>query len=125
MSSHIPESDWRHFKRVHQDLEERFSSRILSELDAIVQSPDSTALDRYLRVYNLLRNRSKEMSRAFDDFRRSTAIMQLRIMRAMGLLTDNDLKVFSEQTQKDVRVMELMFRVEPECEESDEPSPKP
>ena len=103
MSSHIPESDWRHFKRVHNELLERYCARALDELAAQLKTGDGTAHDRYVRAYKLLKNRDEEIARAFDDFRRSTAVMQLAIMRAMRLLTDEDLSVFSEQTQDQVR----------------------
>ncbi|PYK99504.1 MAG: hypothetical protein DME19_08385 [Verrucomicrobia bacterium] len=88
MLGNIPESDWRHFKRVHQVLLERFCQRTLDDLGA---------------MYELLVDRDEELARAFDDFRRSTAVIQLAIMRRMGLLSDDELSVFSEQTQKIVR----------------------
>ena len=103
MSSHIPESDWRHFKRVHSELLERYCARVLDELAASLQAREGTAHDRYIRAYKLLKDRDKDLARAFDDFRRSTAVMQLAIMRLMGLLTDEDLSAFSEQTQAQVR----------------------
>ncbi|MHB8520281.1 MAG: hypothetical protein ACYDH9_05935 [Limisphaerales bacterium] len=54
------------------------------------------------------------MVRAFEDFRRSTAVMQLVIMRSMGLLTDEDLSVFSEPTQAQVRDITSILRAEPD-----------
>jgi|ERR1039458_3125815 hypothetical protein len=103
MSSHIPEGDWRHFKRVHRELYERFCAGVLEELAAILKAGDGTAYDRYDRACKLLKNRDKELRRAFEDFRRSTAVWQLAIMRRMGLLTDEDLSVFSTQTQEHIR----------------------
>ena len=103
MSPHIPESDWRHFKRVHNELLERYCARVLDELAPILKSADGTAHDRYIRAYKLLKNRDQDLARAFDDFRRSTAVLQLAIMRRMRLLTDEDLSVFSAQTQEQVR----------------------
>jgi hypothetical protein len=103
MSLHIPEPDWRLFKRVHGELLERYCTRVLDELAASLKARDGTAHDRYVRAYKLLKDRDKDMARAFDDFRRSTAVMQLAIMRSMGLLTDGDLNVLSEQTQIQVR----------------------
>jgi hypothetical protein len=103
MSSHIPESDWRLFKRVHSELLERYCACALEELAASLKACDGTAHDRYARAYKLLKERDEDMARAFDDFRRSTAVMQLAIMRSMDLLTDDDLNVFSEQTQVQVR----------------------
>ncbi len=103
MSSHIPEGDWRHFKRVHGEIYERFCAGVLAELAAILKAGEGTAFDRYDRACKLLKRRDKELRRAFDDFRRSTAVWQLAIMRRMGLLTDQDLSVFSAQTQEQIR----------------------
>ena len=69
----------------------------------MVATTEGTAHEKYLRLYELLHKRDEDMSRAFDDFRRSTAVMQLGIMRRMRLLTDEDLSVFSEETQARVR----------------------
>lgn len=100
MHGGIPESDRRHFKRLHALLLERFCQRALDELAAAIAEQDSTAHDRYLRVFRLLEQRDKELARAFDDYRRSTAVMQLAVMRRMGLLSDEDLEVFSEPTRQ-------------------------
>src|SRR5438046_1604351 len=99
MSSDIPESDWRRFKEVHNKLLERYCSRILEEVAAASQDTEGAAHDRYMKVYKLIQERDKQMANAFDDFRRSTAVMQLGILRRMKLLTDEDLTMFSEQTR--------------------------
>ena len=114
MSSHIPESDWRHFKRVHNELLERYCGRVLDELAETLKSRDGSAHDRYVRAYNLLKERDEDLVRAFDDFRRSTAVMQLAIMRSMALLTDDDLSVFSRQTQEQVRGITSVVGAEPD-----------
>jgi hypothetical protein len=99
MSPDIPESDWRHFKKVHSVLLERYCVRVLADLGAEISATDGTAHERYLRVYKLIHHKNEDMARAFDDFRRSTAVMQLGIMRRMQLLTDEELSLFSEQTR--------------------------
>ncbi len=99
MSSGIPESDWRRFKEVHAKLLERYCSGVLDEVAALCRGTVSSAYDRYSKVYKLVRERDRELARAFDDFRRSTAVMQLGIMRRMGLLTDDELSMFSEPTR--------------------------
>ena len=102
MPSHIPEPDWRRFKEVHAKLVERYCSRILEEVAAASQATEGSAHDRYVKVYRLIKERDKELSTAFDDYRRSTAVMQLGIMRRMGLLTDEELLLFSEETRASV-----------------------
>ena len=112
MSLEIPESDWRQFKKVHPILLERFCARTLDELRAIAVSNEGTAHDRYLRLYALTKKRDKELANGFDDFRRSTAVMQLLILRHMGLLTDEELSGFSAQTQQQIRGIEAFGRGE-------------
>lgn len=97
MSLDIPESDWRRFKEVHAKLLERYCSRILEEVAATCQDTQGSAQDRYLKVYKLIKDGDKQLANPFDDFRRSTALMQLGIMRRMKLLTDEELSLFSEQ----------------------------
>ena len=99
---------------MHGELLERYCARVLDELAASVKAGDGTAHDRYLRAYKLLRSRDKELARAFNDFRRSTAVMQLAIMRRMGLLTDEDLSVFSTQTQEQIRGITSIFGADPD-----------
>jgi hypothetical protein len=78
---------------------ERYCVRVLADLGAEISATDGTAHERYLRVYKLIHHKNEDMARAFDDFRRSTAVMQLGIMRRMQLLTDEELSLFSEQTR--------------------------
>jgi hypothetical protein len=100
MSSDIPESDWRRFKEVHTKAEERYCQGILEEVAAIMsRSAEESAHARYVKVYKLIKDRDKQMANAFGDFRRSTAVMQLGIMRRMKLLTDEELGLFTEQTR--------------------------
>jgi hypothetical protein len=102
MASHIPESDWRHFREVHRKLLEEFSSRSLAGIVRAIEANEGTAHEKYLKVYKLIHKHDEEMARAFDDVRRSTAVMQLGIMRRMKLLNDEDLSRFSEHTRTQV-----------------------
>jgi len=72
-----------------------------------------------IQYVSLLTDRDKEMARAFDDFRRSTAIMQLATMREMGLLADEQLSGFSEQTQQTIRGLDSLGDTEPDSTPSD------
>jgi hypothetical protein len=99
MSQDISEPDWRRFKEVRANLLERFCERTLNEVMGRIRGPGSSAHERYLKVYKLVHERDKQLANAFNDFRRSTAIMQLGIMRRMKLLTDEELGFFSERTR--------------------------
>lgn len=101
----IPEADWREFKKVRQVLLERFCQGALDQLANAAQTHEGSAHHRYLRAYKLLEQRDKELGRAFNDFRRSTAVIQLTVMRSMGLLTDEQLSGFSEPTRQAVQFL--------------------
>ncbi len=108
MSADIPEADWKRFKEIHSVLLERFCNRILGELMATCQLSNASAHDRYLKVYKLIKERDKQVASAFNDFRRSTAVLQLAIMRRMKLLKDEELQRFSEATQNRIRAFESL-----------------
>ena len=110
MSREIPESDWRQFKEVHKLLVERFCQRVLEEIVRTTESGQGTAHDKYLRIYKLIQKRDKELGRAFNDFRRSTAVMQLIVMRQMGLLTEQDLSRFTHETQRTIEEIASLDR---------------
>jgi hypothetical protein len=66
---------------------------------AASRSGQGSAYDRYSKVYKLIEERDKQLGKAFDDFRRSSALLQLGLMWRMRLLTDEELSLFSEQTR--------------------------
>lgn len=99
----ISEADWKKFKRVRAKALERFSDQILGESQAICGESSRTAHERYGELYGLLQERNKQMARAFDDFRRSTATTCLRYMFVYELLTDEELSEFSLDVQRAVR----------------------
>lgn len=109
MSRDIPESDWRQFKEVHKILLERFCQQTLTEVTGIVGAGES-AHERYLKVYRLLHRQDKELARAFNGSRRSTVLIQLTVMRGMGLLTDEELLRFTPETQRVIGMVEARGR---------------
>lgn len=102
MSSSISESDWRCFKEVHSKLLERYCDEVLQEVTEAIQSAKGSAHERYQKVYRLIEERDEQLANAFNDFRRSTAVLQLAVMRRMKLLTNEELGLFSEQTRNQI-----------------------
>lgn len=100
----IKESDWKVFRRLHSVALERYSQRVLEEVRLATACNDSYH-DCYLKVYRLIQDRDKTMARAFDDLRRSTALVQLVIIINEGLLTDEELKQFSQEFQGRIDVI--------------------
>jgi hypothetical protein len=99
MMRQISEADWKRFREVHPIALERFCERVLSEVSRLATSPGEGSHERYLAVFKLLQRRDKELGEAFNDFRRSTALFQLAILRSRGLVTDEEWARFCPETR--------------------------
>jgi hypothetical protein len=99
MSRHLPESDWKLFRKIRALALDRFCERTLAEIVTTASSDRRSAHDRYVAIYQLLQTRDKALARAFDDSKRSQAIPQLAVMWSLELLTQAELQQFSAETQ--------------------------
>jgi hypothetical protein len=95
----IKESDWKVFRRLHSIALERYCQRVLEEVRVAAECKGDYH-DCYRRVYRLIRDRDRTMAAAFDDPRRSTAFILLANMIGEELLTEEELKQFSLETQE-------------------------
>lgn len=101
----IPESDWKHFRQVQQSSLERFCQRVMSEIGDHISPHDSDPHQRYLAICELVRRSNREMAEAFNDVRRSTALIQLTRIHSLGLLTDQEFAQFSDATRDAVQAI--------------------
>lgn len=95
----IPETDWKTFKEVKAVALERFCERVLSECKEVMEDRGASAHDRYLSLFRLIRERDNELAAAFDHHSRSKALKQLIGIRRLGVVTEEELKRFSSETQ--------------------------
>jgi hypothetical protein len=100
----ISEPDWKLFRKLRALALERFCERALSEVSRLASEAGKGAHERYREVFQLLLRRDKELAEAFNAFRRSTAWRQLAVIRAHGLLTDEEFARFSPETRAAVQV---------------------
>lgn len=100
MREHINESDWKIFKPLREAALERFCQRVLDEVQRIAADVAPTQHERYVAIYQLLQKRDQEIVRVFDFLRRSTALAQIAAFRNRGLLTEDELNRFSEETRE-------------------------
>lgn len=98
----IPESDWKIFKELHKLALERYCQRVIDELVNVAADGGKSHHERYLALFRLIRDRDKELAGAFDEFRRSTAVLQLSLIKSLGLLTDEEFTRFSPETRRQV-----------------------
>lgn len=95
----IEESDWKILRAIHPLARERFCERIFAEIDAVRRDDSRRFHERYLEIYKIIEQRDREISRIFDDLKRSTALVILAQMRAHNLLTDEEFSRLGPQTR--------------------------
>jgi hypothetical protein len=100
MDHPLPEKDWKLLRQLAPIALERFCDRVLTEATAIASARGPTGHERYLKLYKLIERQDQELAAAFDDHRRSTALMKLARIYSLGLLTEEELGAFSEETRE-------------------------
>ena len=93
------ESDWKKFTKLKKIALERFCESVLNESRLLCDREDLTAHEKYLELYKIIHKRDRELGRAFDGHSRSRADLQLRDMYNRGLVSDDELSKFSEETR--------------------------
>ena len=90
----FPESDWLIFRSLREVALERFCERVLVEMRERADDVRSSHHPRYLEIFTLIGKRDDELARAFNNPRRSVALLQLGLIRALGLITDEEVARF-------------------------------
>jgi len=101
MSRSIPESDWKTLRRLQPTLLNRLCEAILADV-AKTSAGSGTAHERYLRVFKLVDERNEELGRAFDNLRRSSALIQMMSMRSLNLFTEDEFAEFTAETRESI-----------------------
>jgi hypothetical protein len=101
----ISEPDWKLFRRLQPIALDRFCQRVLAEINRVAEDADKSNHERYLTIFNLIKHRDKELSDAFDNPRRSSAVQQLACILLHGLLTADEISGFSAETRRTVQFL--------------------
>jgi hypothetical protein len=75
---------------------------VLDEVARISSDQSKSRHERYIAIYQLTRERDKEIEQIFDTLRRSTAVMQICSLRLHELLTDEEVRQFSPEIVDEV-----------------------
>lgn len=95
----FPEADWKILRSLSRIALDRFSKRILEEAAFVMVDPSKDHHERYLALFKLLHSRDRELGDAFNDLRRSSALIQLAHMRHHQLFTEEEFMKFSKETR--------------------------
>lgn len=97
------EPDWKRYKPLRKLAIDRFCHGVLKDAAAITASIEGSAHEQYRELYQLMKKRDKDIVELFDPHTRSRATMQLIGLFQMRLVTEDELTVFSDDLQEQVR----------------------
>ncbi len=99
----IPEADWKKFGPLRAVALDRLCDSILKSAVEIAKNENDSNHDRYLLLFKTVRDQDRELAQIFDGYSRSKALMQLAMMASKGLISEDEIEQFSEDTQNYVR----------------------
>jgi hypothetical protein len=100
----IKESDWKVFRKLRETALERYCERVLEDVRRLIDKDTSSYHERYLKLWELIRDRDKTIAIAFNDPKRAQAILQLANIDAENLLTEDEFNQFSDETRARIEV---------------------
>jgi hypothetical protein len=105
----VRESDWELFRELREVALDRLCQRILVEVADLIQESSHPHQERYRDLWRLLRERDEQVSRAFDDPRRSRMLSQLTAIHRLGLLEPREFERFHIKTRETVESLSKEF----------------
>jgi hypothetical protein len=95
----IPEADWKVLRSIHDVVIARLCQRIINEVMLVAVDGLQTSHERYGDIYGIVQDRNNDVARMFDGMSRSKALDRIMMMRADGLIEDDEYLRFSESTR--------------------------
>ena len=101
--SGIPEQDWKKIRSLKDNILNAVCADILEEINKVCKTKGGENHKAYLKTWNIVNKRDKDIAGMFDDLKRSNAIFKVALWYKHGYLTDNEVKEFTDQTYKAIQ----------------------
>lgn len=100
----LTERDWKKIRSLKDENLNKACERILKKVTEIINREEGTPHKKYLDIRRLLKNEAEQIGRVFNDLKRSNAGLKLASWKVNGLLSDDELKEFSEGTNRFIEI---------------------
>lgn len=96
------ESDWKKFRDMVPMLRERYLTAQNARLARLLTNPAKTETERFCDTFEAMEKEAKVLQRCLDGHSRSSMYRYMLTMIGAGMLTREDVSVFSPELQKDI-----------------------
>ncbi|MDO7083698.1 hypothetical protein WNY51_15600 [Pseudocolwellia sp. AS88] len=104
----VPESDWKLFRKLQSELTNKACESIFKQVNDIANVRAGKEHQSYLDLYNLIKKEDTRIAEMFNNPTRNNVILKIVTLRKSEVLSNEQLQMFSEQTQEFVnRILNL------------------
>jgi len=103
----ISERDWKYLRSIKDDLLATLCAHINRQAQEILQRPHVAEAEKYRQLYRHMEASDQIVAECFDDWRRSTMWITVRILAGHGLLQSEHIRHLTEGAQALVADCEL------------------
>ena len=94
----ISEDDWKIWKALRLRTIDKFCHTTFERVQQLAAAKKPIH-DRHRELYQLVTDRDREIEQLFDPLTRSRSVLQLRVLYMNGLVSDDEISLFSEDLQ--------------------------
>jgi hypothetical protein len=103
--SGIPENDWKKIRAIKDKKLNAICADTLNEINQEIKDKEDKNHKVYLKVWDIVNTRDRDIADMFNDLRRSNAVFKLALWYKNGYLTEKELTEFTQETQSTVNAI--------------------
>ena len=100
--SSVSEKDWKRLVSLKENLLNYACENLFRRIEQISSSRKNREHEAYLELWNEIRKEDDAIAEMFNDLKRSNAVFKIAALRHYGVLSDEQLAQFSQETQEQV-----------------------
>lgn len=100
--SSVSEKDWKRLVSLKENLLNYACENLFRRIEQISSFRKNREHGAYLELWNEIRKEDDAIAEMFNDLKRSNAVFKIAALRHYGVLSDEQLAQFSQETQEQV-----------------------
>ncbi|GGW73812.1 hypothetical protein [Alishewanella tabrizica] len=100
--SSVPEKDWKRLSGLKEVLLNSACETIFRRIEQISSTRKDREHETYLELWKLINKEDEAIAEMFNDLKRSNAVFKIAALKHYGVLTDEQLAQYSQETQEQV-----------------------
>ncbi len=98
--SSVPEKDWKLFRKLQVELTAKACDLVFKKVENITNDRIGKEHQSYLDLYRLIEVEDNKIAEMFNNPTRNNVLLKIVSLKKHGILSDEQLQVFSEETQE-------------------------